>query len=329
MPLRMLELPKDLLDISSIAAETWNYPDNPEWNVQPDEEESLADSVENYQKIWPFIRLLQFFSPGLRDFITGHIWEVDGRIAGFTQINRRGTTDTWYISAVGVHPEFRRRGIAQKLVEAVITFVRDRGGKRLLLDVIEGNVPAINLYRKLGFENFTSNLELFLKPDSAPLAPILPEGYHQESQNDYAWQPRFELMKRITPIEVRRYEPVEAGRYRKPFFTRFLFPLLKKAEGMQTNRLLIRSDSGQVIAYAIYDTHTRETGRNSIMSNLDPGHSDLASYLVTEILQKMISKDPGRMIEFNIPTWQCELVKAAEEAGFILRARLLTLGLLL
>jgi hypothetical protein len=62
------------------------------------------------------------------------------------------------------------------------------------------------------------------------------------------------------------------------------------------------------------------------MATLDPGHYELVSYLVAEILHKVISKDTGQMIDFNIPTQQGEFVTAVEETGIKLRARLLTLG---
>ena len=329
MFIRQLKLPEDLLRITEIAAETWNYPDHPEWSVQADEEESLDDSMKNYQRIWPFIRVIQFFSPGLRDFMHGHIWEEDGRIAGFTQINRRGSTDTWYISAAGVHPDFRRRGIAQKLVEKAIDFVRERKGKRLLLDVIEGNVPAINLYKKLGFENFTSNLQLEIQHKSPPAEPDLPDGYQFEVTDDYTWKPRFELVKRITPERLARYEPVEAGRYKKPFFSRLLFPLIKRVEGLAVHRFFIKSNAGQRVAHAIYDIRTRDTGRNSIMVDLDPAFPQLASYLIDLMLHKILTADPERVIEINLPIWQEALLAAIDEAGFELRVKLLTLGLLL
>lgn len=329
MSIRQLKLPDDLLRITEIAAETWNYPDHPEWNVQPDEEESLADSMENYKRIWPFIRAIQFFSPGLRDFVHGHVWEQDGRIAGFTQIFRRGSTDTWYISAVGVHPDFRRHGIAQRLVESAIDFVRQRKGKRLLLDVIEGNVPATNLYKKLGFENYTSNLQLEIKPQTPPPDPSLPKGYQLEVTDDFTWQPRFELLKRITPENLTRFEPVEEGRFKRPFLTRLLLPIIKRAEGLKVHRFFINSLDGQTAAHAIYDTRTRDTGRNTIMADLDPNRPELAPYLVNYMLYKILAVDPEKVIEFNVPIWQEALAGAAYLAGFELRAKLLTLGILL
>jgi ribosomal protein S18 acetylase RimI-like enzyme len=329
MSLRKLKLPDDLLRIAEIAAETWNYPEHPEWNVQPDEEKSLADSMENYKRIWPFIRAIQFFSPGLRDFLHGHVWEEDGDIAGFTQFHRRGTTYTWYISAVGVHPDFRRRGIAQSLVENAIDFVRQRNGKRLLLDVIEENVPAINLYSKLGFENYSSNFRLEIELHNPPAKANLPEMYQQETTDDFTWRPRYDLVKRITPEELTRFEPVEEGRYKKPFLTRLLLPILKGAEGLDIHRFVIKTTEGQMVAYAMYDTRTRDTGRNEIIAELDPSCPELARYLINHLLLKVYEVNPERVIEFSVPGWQKVLLDTAMAADFRVRAKLLTLGFLL
>ena len=329
MSIRQLRLPGDLLQIAEIAAETWHYPENPEWNVQPDEEESLADSMDNYQRIWPFIRLIQLFSPGLRDFLHGHVWEEEGRIAGFTQLHRRGITDTWYISAVGVHPDFRRRGIAQSLVKEAIVLVRQRNGKRLILDVIEDNVPAVNLYTKLGFENFSSNLMLDLENLQPPLEEGLPGNYLLETVDDFTWQPRYELVKRITPAKLTQFEPVEEGRYRKPLLTRLLFPILKRAEGLDVLRFMVKASDGHTIAYAMYDIRTRETGRNEIIAEIDPEYPDLPGYVINYMLGKVYDVNPGRVVEISIPGWQQGLFDAAIAAGFRLRFKLLTLGFLL
>ncbi|MBN1483396.1 MAG: GNAT family N-acetyltransferase [Chloroflexia bacterium] len=329
MSIRSIKLPEDLVRIGEIAAEVWHYPDHPEWSVQLDEEESLADSMEKYQRIWPFVRLIQFLAPGLRDFLHGHVWEQEGRIAGFTQLNRRGTTATWYISAVGVHPDFRRRGIARKLVEAGIDLVRERGGRQLSLDVIEGNVPAIKLYESLGFENYSANLLLELAPNGAPPLPALPEGYLLNPTDPFTWPPRFELMKRITPQSVSRYEPVEPARYKRPFLTRLLFPLLVRTEGLQVHHALASTTAGQGAAYLVYEIRTRETGRNSITIDLDPNHAQLAPYLFDYALHQVRTANPDRVVEMQIPLWQEALTEAAHTVGFELRAKLLTLGLLL
>jgi hypothetical protein len=136
-------------------------------------------------------------------------------------------------------------------------------------------------------------------------------------------------MQRITPATVTQFEAVEAGRYKRPFFTRLLFPILKRAEGLKSHRFIIRDSKGKVVTYAIYDTRTRETGRNSITAHLDPSHAELAPFILNYILNRIISADPDRMIGFGIPIWQEDLLTAAKNAGFKVRVELLTMGIVL
>ncbi len=59
-----------------------------------------------------------------------------------------GETDMMNIA---VHPDYRRRGIAQALVGALIEKLKERGSHCLTLEVRASNVPAKALYEKLGF----------------------------------------------------------------------------------------------------------------------------------------------------------------------------------
>ena len=52
---------------------------------------------------------------------------------------------------IAVHPDYRRRGIAEALVGALEKALRQRGSRALTLEVRDSNVPAITLYDKLGF----------------------------------------------------------------------------------------------------------------------------------------------------------------------------------
>ena len=53
---------------------------------------------------------------------------------------------------VAVHPDARRRGIAQNLIEALVQALRNQGNHSLTLEVRASNSPAIALYKKLGFQ---------------------------------------------------------------------------------------------------------------------------------------------------------------------------------
>ena len=52
---------------------------------------------------------------------------------------------------VAVHPEYRRKGIAEALILALSEGLKQRDNVCLTLEVRASNVPAITLYDKLGF----------------------------------------------------------------------------------------------------------------------------------------------------------------------------------
>lgn len=74
---------------------------------------------------------------------------VDGEVAGVILVARRG--DASRIAGLGVNPPWRRHGIGRALSEAAIDGARARGDRTLLLEAIERNTAAIELYRGLGF----------------------------------------------------------------------------------------------------------------------------------------------------------------------------------
>lgn len=56
------------------------------------------------------------------------------------------------ITNIAVHPDFRKRGIGQAVVERLISYAQELGLEFLTLEVRESNQGAISLYRKNGFE---------------------------------------------------------------------------------------------------------------------------------------------------------------------------------
>ena len=80
------------------------------------------------------------------------LWMValeDDRVVGYVGSQTVcGETDMMNIA---VHPEYRRRGIAQSLIEVLIRELKNRGSICLTLEVRASNEPAVALYEKLGF----------------------------------------------------------------------------------------------------------------------------------------------------------------------------------
>ena len=73
---------------------------------------------------------------------------LDGEPAGCVayQWGYRGEARSCYLFALHVKPEFRRRGVADRLVSSFLPAYR-----KVFLGVEADNEPAINLYKKKGF----------------------------------------------------------------------------------------------------------------------------------------------------------------------------------
>jgi ribosomal-protein-alanine N-acetyltransferase len=65
---------------------------------------------------------------------------------------------------VAVHPDFRRRGIAEALVNRLVEELKAIDSHSLTLEVRASNVPAISLYEKLGFSEVGRRKNYYRNP---------------------------------------------------------------------------------------------------------------------------------------------------------------------
>jgi ribosomal-protein-alanine N-acetyltransferase len=59
--------------------------------------------------------------------------------------------DAWHVMNVAVNPDYRRRGIATRLLERLFELTRDDQRRGYTLEVRISNTDAIELYETLGF----------------------------------------------------------------------------------------------------------------------------------------------------------------------------------
>lgn len=73
--------------------------------------------------------------------------------------------DDLMVMNLTVHPEFRRRRIAWKLISCVIADSIERGAHRASLEVRTTNQSAIGLYESFGFKSVGIRLRCYEKPE--------------------------------------------------------------------------------------------------------------------------------------------------------------------
>jgi ribosomal-protein-alanine N-acetyltransferase len=76
---------------------------------------------------------------------------IVGFVIGMTYIDRKALHA--HILTIDVSPAYRRRGIGQLLLQEIERIFKEKGVKASHLEVREDNVAAINLYRKMGYED--------------------------------------------------------------------------------------------------------------------------------------------------------------------------------
>lgn len=184
----------------------------------------FQEELKAVRRLVPWVLLLGRFSKFFREMLSGYVWEDQGQVVGSVMVQPQGLERRkWYISAVATHPDYRRKGIAHRLMEAVIEHIRQRGGELALLSVRADNEPAYKLYLGLGFVHFDSITQLRL--DSIPnVEPKAIEGYTLRPMGLGEWRARYELAREATPPEVQAFNPPSEREYRVSLGMRLLVP---------------------------------------------------------------------------------------------------------
>jgi GNAT superfamily N-acetyltransferase len=63
-----------------------------------------------------------------------------------------GTPGRTHLVGMWVHPQHRRRGVAQALVEQAVRWAEERRAREVVLWVVDHNIAARKLYERVGFQ---------------------------------------------------------------------------------------------------------------------------------------------------------------------------------
>ena len=315
MNIRPLVLPNDLDIMETLILDGFDYPDHPDWGIQADEKEGRIDRLRGMKRSWPLMRILRLFSPVLRDGMRGFIAEEDGKPVGLMNYARNSKEPEWFLFNGLTLPDYRHKGIARQLLAAGQNDLRQRQARTLILNIIDKNIPSMRLCQSMGFETYTSSVILDLEADAVIAEPTLPAGWTLHPRSRFDWRSQYELAKRITPENVARFEPPLEKRFRTPLIRPLLGPLFEKMGGNASRRFTLRAPNGEIAAVSACWFRVNPGGVNDAGIDLDPAHSEVASFIVAHTISIIQRLSPGRRIEFEFENWQPALIEAAETLG--------------
>lgn len=124
--------------------------------TEKDVDEVLAIERNVFPSPWTRRMFLEKFDDEDSHFIVAREKEKLIAYGGFFMVGKAARLEN-----LAVHPDFRRRGVAAKLLRGFLTAVRANGGDEMTLEVRLGNQEAQNLYKKFGFTILGSRPEFY------------------------------------------------------------------------------------------------------------------------------------------------------------------------
>lgn len=113
-------------------------------------EEDIASVVAVDNKAFPDAWKEASFREEIeKDYSHYFVCERDGEIAGYAGI--WCIYETAELIRIATAPKFQKKGIANMLMQEILSCARDSGCERMMLEVRRSNAPAQALYKKFGF----------------------------------------------------------------------------------------------------------------------------------------------------------------------------------
>ncbi|MBI5927970.1 MAG: N-acetyltransferase [Chloroflexi bacterium] len=148
----------------------------------------------------PILWFIAGLDSAVQALMRGFVW-IDpntGRLIGNVSIYPAGYDNLWVIANVAVHPDFRRRGIAEEMMRASLDFANEQKASAVTLQVEADNDSAQRLYQKLGFSTLRGFTRWRRHPYIDPPPPLtqMPNITYLTSRE---WRAELALAEQLRP----------------------------------------------------------------------------------------------------------------------------------
>ena len=176
--------------------------------------------------------------------------ETDGKVVGTTMVNMKSKNG--YIMAVMMHPIYRRKGIATKLMKSALNYIQKKKLSRVILHVESINTPAKELYNKFSFKKFESIVYLVAEIDSF-WKPRGAEGILVKNFENGDVESVFDLIKcSEDPLHLKMFN-FKRKDLKNPF--------IKRVVSFSTNKKIVAIKNNKIVGYGeVSYTTSKEAG---------------------------------------------------------------------
>lgn len=214
--IRPINLGRDLHDVSALLRLAFGSA------MKPDRHTALDGRILGDDGSW-----FGLFSLRNSQIVPGFVWEEDGHIVGNVSLLPSALTGRFLVANVAVHPDYRRRGIARRLMQTTLQAVQQYNGRVVMLQVEHQNRPAIALYQSLGFSmlgEITSwragyaRLRTLAVPGSSRRGPDVVGNYLLRPLRSSEWRQAYELDRDSVTPDLNWPQPLGHQAYKQGFW---------------------------------------------------------------------------------------------------------------
>ena len=276
---------------------------------------NFREQMEIAQKMVPLLKVLSRISDVFRHTFDGFVWEEEQDMVSLVIIQKMGLDKTrWLIGNVATHPDYRRKGLARKLIMRAIEHANSKGAEVCTLEVHAEAEPAYNLYRSLGFVHYDSITAL--KLDGVPDVQVLPlGGYQIRSMKFSEWQARYELATRETPQGVQAFLPVSMAEHRISPIEYITTPFVMRLQSLKLHRWAIEKD-GQLVGTMSLLASKKANIPNDLSIYIEPKHRLLLAEPLLTLALRTLRNYPPQITRVEIRSTYTEMLTLLKKYGF-------------
>jgi len=286
----------------------------------------IRTEVRMIKRLVPVVSVMRHVSETFRHIFDGYVIEDQEQIIAMVNVSREGPrSKRWVIGNVATHPDYRRRGLARKLINRAIEYIRENGAETCILQVRSVNTPAYDLYRSLGFVHYDSIASL--KLEKLPGVKIVPsDGYDVHQMKITEWESRYVLALRETPDEVQAFMPLNKDEFNIAPMERMLYPLIRSVQKRDDHRWAFERD-GRLAGYtSLIARRVEKVAHRLTMRCLPESQATLNEPMLTLALSNLKAYPENNTLT-SIRSSNKERIEVLERYGFVVFDEMHHLGL--